>query len=199
VHFWLTSLFSLLAAIIGGWIAGRYAVHAQKHAVREQRASDLEAERRAVNGTLQAIKPELEVFNTELVGDLKKKFGHWDKQKPRNKQQDEREPFAIPPVTHNYFIVYDLNAGMLGRITKAELTKKIVTTYARAKSLMDAVNYYSPRYQERERLSHGMGSEPAQAQGTDPGLRNWLTKPFESDLRPSRKICPGCSRISKNI
>jgi hypothetical protein len=199
VHFWLTSLFSLLAAIIGGWIAGRYAVHAQKHAVREQRASDLEAERRAVNGTLQAIKPELEVFNTELVGDLKKKFGHWDKQKPRNKQQDEREPFAIPPVTHNYFIVYDLNAGMLGRITKAELTKKIVTTYARAKSLMDAVNYYSPRYQERERLSHGMGSEPAQAQGMDPGLRNWLTKPFESDLRPSRKICPGCSRISKNI
>ena len=161
---WLTSVFSLLAAIVGGWIAGRYAVHAQKHAVKEQRQSDLEAERRAVNGTLQAIKPELEVFNTELVGELKRKFGDWDQQKPNEAQQDERVPFNIPPVTQNYFTVYDLNAGMLGRITKPELTKKIVTTYARAKSLMDAVNYYAPRYQERDRLSRGTGAEPSQAQ-----------------------------------
>jgi len=190
VHFWLTSLFSLLAAIIGGWIAGRYAVHAQKHAVKEQRAIDLEAERRAVNGTLQAIKPELEVFNAELVGDLKRKFGDWDKQKPRNEQQDEREPFAIPPVTHNYFIVYDLNAGMLGRITKAELTKKIVTTYARAKSLMDAVNFYSPRYQERERLSRGVGSEPAQAQGLDLGLRNWANETIRERLEAVERDLP---------
>jgi succinate dehydrogenase/fumarate reductase flavoprotein subunit len=74
VQVWLTSVFSLLAAIVGGWIAGRYAVHAQKHAAKEQRQNDLEAECRAVNGTLQAIKPELEVFDTELVGELKRKF-----------------------------------------------------------------------------------------------------------------------------
>jgi hypothetical protein len=35
VQVWLTSVFSLLAAIVGGWIAGRYAVHAQKHAAKE--------------------------------------------------------------------------------------------------------------------------------------------------------------------
>ena len=191
LHFWLTSLFSLLAAVIGGWIAGRYAVHAQKHAVKEQRASDLEAERRAVNGTLQAIKPELEVFNAELVRDLKEKFGDWDKQKRGNQQQDQREPFDIPPVTHNYFIVYDLNAGMLGRITKAELTKSIVTTYARAKSLMDAVNYYAPRYQERDRLSHGTGSEPARAQGMDPGLRKWANEIIRERLEAVEKELPG--------
>jgi hypothetical protein len=144
VQFWLTCLFSLLAAVSGGWIAGRYAVHAQKHAVKEQRASDLEAERRAVNAMLQAIKTELEVFNTELVGELKRKFGDWDKQMPVNQQQDQRKPFDIPPVTHNYFIVYDLNAGMLGRITKAELTKKVVTTYARAKSLMGRCQLLCP-------------------------------------------------------
>jgi len=62
VQVWLTSVFSLLAAIVGGWIAGRYAVHAQKHAAKEQRQSDREAERRAVNGTLQAIRPEKTVF-----------------------------------------------------------------------------------------------------------------------------------------
>ena len=191
VQIWLTSLFSLLAAIAGGWIAGRYAVHAQKHAVKEQRQSDLEAERRAVNGTLQAIKPELEVFNTELVGELKRKFGDWDMQKPNAAQQDERAPFNIPPVTQNYFIVYDLNAGMLGRITNTELTKKIVTTYARAKSLMDAVNYYAPRYQERDRLSRGSGPKPGQAQGMDQGLRKWANETIRERLEAVENALPG--------
>ena len=191
VHVWLTSVFSLLAAIVGGWIAGRYAVHAQKHAAKEQRQSDLDAERRAVNGTLQAIKPELEVFNTELVGELKRKFGDWDTQKANDAQRDERAPFDIPPVTQNYFIVYDLNAGMLGRITNTELTKKIVTTYARAKSLMDAVNYYAPRYQERDRLSRGTGPEPGLAQGMDLGLRKWANETIRERLEAVEKELPG--------
>jgi hypothetical protein len=187
VQIWLTSVVSLLAAVVGGWIAGRYAVHAQKHAAKEQRQSDLEAERRAVNGTLQAIRPELEVFNTELIGELKTKFGDWDKQKPK----DERPPFSIPPATQNYFTVYDLNAGMLGRITKAELTREIVTTYARAKSLMDAVNYYAPRYEERDRLSRGIGPEPTQAQGMDPGLRKWANETIRERLEAVEKDLPG--------
>jgi hypothetical protein len=82
------------------------------------------------------------------------------------KQRDERPTFSIPPATQNYFTVHDLNAGMLGRITKAELTKKIVITYARAKSLMDAVNYYAPRYEERDRLSRGTGPEPTRKKWT---------------------------------
>jgi hypothetical protein len=198
VQVWLTSFFSLLAAIVGGWIAGQYAVHAQKHAAKEQRQSDLEAESRAVNGTLQAIKPELEVFNTELVGELKRKFGDWDTQTSKDKQQDHRAPVNIPPVTQNYFTVYDLNAGMLGRITKAELTKKIVTTYARAKSLMDAVNYYAPRYQERDRLSRGTGPEPGQAQGMDPGLRKWADETIRERLEAVEKELPGLLRDIEN-
>jgi uncharacterized protein YwgA len=188
---WLTSVVSLLAAVVGGWIAGRYAVHAQKHAAKEQRQSDLEAERRAINGTLQAIRPELEVFNTELLGELNKKFENWDKRKPKDKQQDERPPFSIPPATQNYFIVYDLNAGMLGRITKAELTKRIVTTYARAKSLLDAVNYYAPRYEERDRLSRGAGLEPTQAQEMDSGLRKWANETIRERLEAVEKDLPG--------
>ena len=102
VQIWLTSVVSLLAAVVGGWIAGRYAVHAQKHAAKEQRQSDREAERRAVNGTLQAIRPELEVFNTELVGELKQKFGDWDKQKPKDERPRSafhRRPKIISPST----------------------------------------------------------------------------------------------------
>jgi len=98
---------------------------------------------------------------------------------------------SIPPATQNYFTVYDLNAGMLGRITKAELTKEIVTTYARAKSLMDAVNYYAPRYEERDRLSRGIGPEPTQAQGMDAGLRKWANETIRERLEAVEKDLPG--------
>ena len=80
---------------------------------------------------------------------------------------------------------------MLGRITKAELTKEIVTTYARAKSLMDAVNYYVPRYQEWDRLSRGTGPEPGQAQGMDPGLRKWANETIRERLDAVEKALPG--------
>ena len=102
VQIWLTSVVSLLAAVVGGWIAGRYAVHAQKHAAKEQRQSDREAERRAVNGTLQAIRPELEVFNTELVGELKKNSGTGISRSQRtngHRSAFHRRPKIISPST----------------------------------------------------------------------------------------------------
>ncbi len=83
---------------------------------------------------------------------------------------------------------------MLGRITKADVTKKIVITYARAKSLMDAVNYYAPRYEERDRLSRGTGPEPTQAQRLEavekdlPGLLEEIEKYLESEGVEAEKV-----------
>jgi len=79
---------------------------------------------------------------------------------------------------------------MLGRITKADVTKKIVITYARAKSLMDAVNYYAPRYEERDRLSRGTGPEPTQAQEMDPGLRKWANETIRERFEAIDKALP---------
>jgi hypothetical protein len=55
----LTSTISLLAAMIGGWIAGRYALRAQKQATEDQQQRDAQEERRMVNSTLQAIGTEI--------------------------------------------------------------------------------------------------------------------------------------------
>jgi hypothetical protein len=117
-----------------------------------------------------------------------------EKHTPKQRDERHRSAFHRRP---NYFTVHDLDAGMLGRITKAELTKKIVITYARAKSLMDAVNYYAPRYEERDRLSRGTGPEPTRKKWT-PDLENGQTRRFESDLRPLRKTYRACSRRLKN-
>jgi succinate dehydrogenase/fumarate reductase flavoprotein subunit len=64
----LTCIVSLLAAIIGGWIAGKYALRAQKQAAEDQRQRDVEAERRMINNTLQAIGTELTVLATVESG-----------------------------------------------------------------------------------------------------------------------------------
>jgi hypothetical protein len=56
---------------------------------------------------------------------------------------------------------------------------------------MDAVNYYAPRYQERDRLSRGIGPEPSQAQGMDPGLRKWVNETIQEQLEAVEKALPG--------
>ena len=56
---------------------------------------------------------------------------------------------------------------------------------------MDAVNYYAPRYQERDRLSRGTGSEPGQAQGMDLGLRKWANETIRERLEAVEKTLPG--------
>ena len=69
-----TSLVSLLAAIVGGWIAGKYALRAQKQAAEDQRQRDVEAERRTINSTLQAIGTELTVLKADFLDRLQQVY-----------------------------------------------------------------------------------------------------------------------------
>jgi hypothetical protein len=57
---------SLLAARIGGHIAGKYALLAQQQAAVEARQRDREIERQALAGTLRAIEAELKVHKRAL-------------------------------------------------------------------------------------------------------------------------------------
>ena len=128
----LTCTVSLLAAIIGGWIAGRYALRAQNQAAEHQRQRDLEAERRAVNSILQAIGTELTVLKHDFLDRLQ--------------QADDAQELAFQirgPLSRNYFAVFESNAAMLGKIEDRVLRENIIRTYGSAKRLFDHLNYYS--------------------------------------------------------
>jgi hypothetical protein len=130
----LTSAVSLLAAMIGGWIAGRYALRAQKQAAEHQRQRDLEAERRAVKSVLQAIGTELSVLKHDFLDRLQ--------------QANDAPELAFQirgPLSRNYFAVFESNAAMLGTIEDGVLRENIIRTYGSAKSLFDHLNYYSRR------------------------------------------------------
>jgi succinate dehydrogenase/fumarate reductase flavoprotein subunit len=128
----LTSIVSLLAAMIGGWIAGKYALRAQKQAAEDQRQRDVEAERRTINSTLQAIGTELTVLKADFLDRLQQ-------------VDDGRERgFQIRgPLSRNYFAVFESNAAMLGKIGAKDLREKIIRVYGSAKSLFDYLNHHS--------------------------------------------------------
>ena len=132
----LTFIVSLLAAITGGWIAGKYALRAQKQAAEDQRRRDVEAERWTINSTLQAIATELTVLKADFLDRLQQVY---------DGREDWRQPgFQIRgPLSRNYFAVFQSNAAMLGKIGDKDLREKIIRVYGSAKSLFDYLNYYS--------------------------------------------------------
>ena len=132
----LTSIVSLLAAIIGGWIAGKYALRAQKQAAEDQRQRDVEAERRTINSTLQAIGTELTVLKADFLDRLQQVYDG-------REDRSERGFQIRGPLSRNYFAVFESNAAMLGKIGDNDLREKIIRVYGSAKSLFDYLNYYS--------------------------------------------------------
>jgi hypothetical protein len=136
VEILLTCLVSLLAAIVGGWIAGRYALRAQKQAAEDQLKRDIEAERRTINSVLQAIGTELSVLKADFLDRLQQVYD--------GREDVHERGFQIRgPLSRNYFAVFESNAAMLGKIGDKDLRAKIIRVYGSAKSLFDYLNYYS--------------------------------------------------------
>jgi hypothetical protein len=132
----VTCIVSLLAAIVGGWIAGKYALRAQKQAAEDQRQRDLEAERRTINSTLQAIGTELTVLKADFLDTLQQVYDG-------REDRCERAFEIRGPLSRNYFAVFESNAAMLGKIGDKDLREKIIRVYGSTKSLFDYLNYYS--------------------------------------------------------
>ena len=78
-EFWAASL----GAVIGGLLTGWFALLAQKGAAKDQRQRDQDMERRAINGTLQAIATEVELFKVKFLDGFARIFIEPNPQTPR--------------------------------------------------------------------------------------------------------------------
>ena len=135
---WLTPVSSLVAAVIGGWIAGWCSIRAQDKATIAERKRDRETERAATCAILRAVRAELNTFHENFLIKLEEIF------KGRDAANiDARTPLGIAPLRQNYFVVFDSNAAALGKIEDPKLLEKMVRDYAAAKSLLDAINHNS--------------------------------------------------------
>ncbi|MDX8385485.1 MAG: hypothetical protein R8M11_03095 [Gallionella sp.] len=116
---------TLISVLIGGSITLIATLFA--HLLVRCKAKDDEKE--LIFGFLQGIHDELETlwdsYNDKVGAHLE------------SLQQDQ--PFLfIWPVAQEYFTVYTANAYLIGRVDDHDLRKQIVTTYARAKGLIDS-------------------------------------------------------------
>jgi hypothetical protein len=154
---------SLLAAWIGGRIAGKYALLAQKQAALEARQRDQEIEQQALAGTLGAIEAELKVHKDALepLLDLLNKT-------------PAGLPLATMPIDQNFFIVYEANAAALGRIDNPDLLAEIVRVYGQAKGLEDALNFNHQRCALWDNLQDTLAEPDSVQNGQNTRLRQRL-------------------------
>lgn len=124
---------ALIGAVIGGLMAGRYALRAQKQAAADQRQRDVEAEQRAVRGTLQAIATELKVLKVDSFDRLEKTL----KERAQTRAQP---PLPTTLAEQNRTIVFESNAEILGKIDDHQLRQKIIRVYGLVKGLIDNLN-----------------------------------------------------------
>jgi hypothetical protein len=120
---------SLVPSIVGGLITGFFALYGVYRAYQYNLKKQKKDEKNLIRGVLQALRDEINTL--------------WDiyiltaGQELENLQQNA--PFtSYYPITQDYFTIYTGNASLIGRIKNDDLRKAIVTTYTKARGLVDS-------------------------------------------------------------
>jgi hypothetical protein len=147
---------ALIGAVVGGSMAGIFALFTQKQAAKDQRQRDLEIEQRTVNGSLQAIATELKLFKEHALDPLDRNLVDLSTAREVAKKEhgDEPDPFVKNPITQNYFIIFESNTAVLGRISSERLRIEIIGVYSFCKDLVERLNATYPEYQRWRDLSY---------------------------------------------
>jgi hypothetical protein len=134
------------SAIVGGIITGGFSILAVLCAHDKEIKRQKKQEDSLIKGLLQSIHDEVETL--------------WDTYQEGMGVQLEALPENQPwigfyPVTQDYFTVYHGNSFLIGKIKDNDLRKSIITTYTRAKGLIDSYrlnNDFSQRYEQLDSL-----------------------------------------------
>jgi hypothetical protein len=142
---------SLMSAIIGGLIAGIFAIWAGILAGNQAHSNNLKLDkiqlRKKIDGILQAIRYEL-----EIQGQIYKQGAGGQLENLKDGQ-----PFDVYfSLKQQYFIVYPNNTDLVGQIDESDLVKAIVVTYNTANFLIESYlinNWYLDRQRELQGLT----------------------------------------------
>ena len=141
-----------------------------------QRKSEQDAERRAVAGILEALAAELKVFKDSALDPTAKQLKELTHRRElaQNREGPKPDPFVKTHIGQNYFSIFELNAGALGRINDRQLREDIIGAYHFAKDLVDRLNATFPEYQI------WLASDPEEKKRSTNTLRG-----FEDGIRAS--------------
>ena len=144
---------SLIPSIIGGLIAGTFAIVATWFTYRHNLTLNQIQQQRKINGFLMAIRNEVEIAHDIY----RRKAGN-----VIEKVADGKPCLTYFSVTEKYFIVYPNNTEIVGQVNDPDLCKAIIDVYNTANYVMDGLrvnNWYLDKRSEygRQNLNHTDG------------------------------------------
>lgn len=140
----ITFAITIIAAIIGGVIAGQYSLQATKKAHENQKTIADENEDRIVKSLLQSIHDELETVFERYQETMGSRIEALEKNQPLT---------FYYPLASDFFAVYHGNSFLIGRIKDHDLRKGIIKTYTLAKGLIDSYKMNNELLQKWEHWS----------------------------------------------
>lgn len=120
---------AITGAIIGGFIAGYFALRATKNAHRNQMEQAAKNEATLIRGVLQAIHDEVETLFERYQETMGAQVESLEEGKPL---------LLYYPLVSDFFTVYNGNSFLIGRISDNDLRKQIIKSYTLAKGMVDS-------------------------------------------------------------
>jgi len=120
---------AITGAVVGGIIAGFFALKSTQKSFDNQKSQSDESEKKLIKGVLQAIHDELETIFERYQDTMGIRI--------ENLKDHEALAFYYPLVS-DFFTVYNGNSFLIGRIPNNDLRKKIIKTYTLAKGIVDS-------------------------------------------------------------
>lgn len=139
---------AITGAIVGGLIAGYFALESTKRAFKNQKVHANDNEEKLIKGLLQAIHDEIEtVYDRyqETMGSRLEALG------------DGGALTFYYPLVSDFFSVYNGNTFLLGRIADNDLRKQIIKTYTLSKGMVDSFRLNNDLVQKLEHSNKVFG------------------------------------------
>lgn len=123
---------TLLGSILGAWIGGRYAKKSVLIAADKHSEADRNRERQEIANIRKALKTEIDTLFSRYLTTIGKQI----------EAHETEEPFWYYfPAYQKYYIVFENNAHLVGKIPDDNERKLIVETYSAARGLLDNYLY----------------------------------------------------------
>jgi hypothetical protein len=120
---------AISGAIIGGIIAGYFALRATEKSFANQKIQSDDKEKKLIKSVLQAIHDEIETIYDRYQEAMGAHVESLGKNEALN---------MYYPLVSDFFTIYNTNSLLLGRIPNNDLRKQIIKTYTLAKGIVDS-------------------------------------------------------------